>query len=370
MNIKFFKNIFKQILPIFFVISLFIFSSSKVLAQKESSIYLFYGTGCPHCSQVDEFFTENDFYQKYQIEKKEIYFDRENALLFNQLLDLKQIPDNKRGVPLLLIGDKVFVGDTPIINNFQIEADKLSTISANTNDQNIIPPSENDQSLTLTTVAVISASIVDAVNPCAFAVLIILMTTILASKDHKKALKSGIAFASSIFISYFLMGLGLYKALEVGGLSRIFFSIIGWLAIILGLFNLKDYFWYGKGFLMEVPMSWRPKMKGLINSVTNPIGAFSVGFLVSLFLLPCTSGPYIVILGMLAQKTTQMKAVLYLILYNLIFVSPMIAISWLVYKGFDPKKAENIRQGQLKNLHLIAGIIMILMGIFVLNDWI
>jgi hypothetical protein len=48
----------------------------------------------------------------------------------------------------------------------------------------------------------------------------------------------------------------------------------------------------------------------------------------------------------------------------------MLLITWAVYKGFDPAKAEKMRQKQLKTLHLIAGIIMIIMGIVVLSGWI
>jgi cytochrome c biogenesis protein CcdA len=47
---------------------------------------------------------------------------------------------------------------------------------------------------------------------------------------------------------------------------------------------------------MEVPLAWRPAMHKIIKKATSPIGAFIVGFVVSLFLLPCTSGPYITIL--------------------------------------------------------------------------
>jgi cytochrome c biogenesis protein CcdA len=223
--------------------------------------------------------------------------------------------------------------------------------------------------LDLSIAAVVGASVVDAINPCAFAVLIILMTTILASGGGKKALKSGLAFAASIFVSYFLMGLGLYKALGTGEVSHLFYGLVGWLAILLGLFNLKDYFWYGRGFLMEVPMAWRPKLKGIIQSVASPVGAFGIGFVVSLFLLPCTSGPYIVILGMLAKKAFQTQAIAYLILYNLIFVLPMVLISYAVYRGFDPKKAEKIRQKRLRTLHLIAGLIMLAMGVVILGGW-
>jgi cytochrome c biogenesis protein CcdA/glutaredoxin len=336
-------------------------------SDPEKTIYFFYGRGCPHCATVEEYFEKEDIYERYPVEVKEIYFDRDNAIFFDETLDELGILQKDRGVPLVVIGDKVVVGDKPIIENFVPLADIYMSEKAKTDSNDVSTENTKDINANLTILAVIGASLVDAINPCAFAVLIILMSTILAAGDSKKALRAGFAFAASIFISYFLMGLGLYTALGVGGLSGIFFKIVGWMAIILGLFNLKDYFWYGKGFIMEVPMSWRPRLKKLIGSVTTPVGAFGVGFLVSLFLLPCTSGPYIVILGMLAENVMRTKAVLYLLLYNLIFVSPMLIISYAVYRGFDPKKAEDIRQKRLKTLHLIAGIVLILMGLAIVS---
>lgn len=347
------------------ITSFLFFNFSFDANAQEKQIYYFYGTGCPHCANVDQYFLENGFYKKYPIQKYDVYFDRDASVLYNETLDSLNYPKTSRGVPAIVVGETVFVGDKPIIDGF--EAAAYSYLESG-NVPSSLEVNKSESSLTLP--LVIGASIVDAINPCAFAVLIILMTTVIARGGGRKALKSGVAFSVSIFISYFLMGLGLFKAIELGGFSGGVFKIVGWLAIALGILNLKDYLWYGKGFLMEVPMSWRPKLKSSIQSVTSPMGAFFTGFLVSLFLLPCTSGPYIVILGMLAKNPLDTTALLYLVLYNLIFVAPMIAISVAVYKGFDPKKAETERQKRLKLLHLIAGIIMILMGMFILVGYV
>ncbi len=359
------NTFFRNTLFVFLFTSIFLVHS--VVASQSNTIYFFYGTGCPHCANVEEYFQSENLYEKYHIEKREIYFNRENAVLFNNLLTKLNVPQNERGVPTVVIGDKILMGDTPIIQNFINEAD---TVTGKADKH--IPQGQTDtqlqQGFQLTFLAVVAGAIVDAINPCAFAVLILLMTTILASGNRKKALYSGLAFAVSIFISYYLMGLGLYQALGAGSTARIFYQIVGWLAIILALFNFKDYFWYGKGILMEVPMSWRPRLKKLISSVTNPIGAFFIGFLVSLFLLPCTSGPYIVILGMLAQNTLYFKAIMYLFLYNLIFILPMIFITLAVYAGYSPKRAEEIRQKHLKTLHLIGGIILLMMGLAIVMN--
>lgn len=212
--------------------------------------------------------------------------------------------------------------------------------------------------------AVIGAALADSINPCEFAVLVILLTTILAANGKLKALLAGLAFSLSIYISYFLMGLGLFSAIQATGLSYVFYWIVAILAILVGLFNLKDYLWYGKWFIMEVPISWRPRMKVLIRSVTSVPGAFLIGFVVSLFLLPCTSGPYIVILGLLAKAATRSYAIMLLLLYNLIFILPMILITLGIYFGFTTtEQAEEWRRRKLKFLHLITGIIILLLGV-------
>ncbi len=217
----------------------------------------------------------------------------------------------------------------------------------------------------------LSGAAVDAINPCAFAVLIILITGILGSGGRQRALYAGLAFSLSIFISYYLMGLGIFSAVEAAGFTHGLYIAVAVLAIVIGLFNLKDYLWYGKWFVMEVPLSWRPRLKQLIGGVTSIPGAFLIGFVVSLFLLPCTSGPYIVILGLLAKTETRTAAMLWLVLYNIIFIVPMIAITAAVYFGLTTaQKAETWRTSHLHILHLIAGAVILLLGVgMLLSLW-
>ncbi len=118
---------------------------------------------------------------------------------------------------------------------------------------------------------------------------------------------------------------------------------------------------------MEVSLNWRPALKRIIQRVTSVPGAFFVGFVVSLFLLPCTSGPYIVILGLLASTTTRTSALAWLLLYNAIFITPMLAITGAVYFGLTTAEgAEEWRTRHLKLLHLIAGTIILSLGIAIL----
>lgn len=343
-------------ITIFLLAPLLFALAGPLNAQADGQATLFYGEGCPHCAQVEDYLKQHGL--EDSIQEKEIYHNPQNAQEFNQICDEARIDLMDRGVPFLYTdsGD-CLVGDSQIISYFKSQTENGAVSGA----QNEKPETKN-----LTILILTGAALVDAINPCAFAVLLILITTVLASGNKKRALASGLAFSASIFISYFLMGLGLYSVVASIKTAQLFIKTIAVLAIIIGLFNLKDFFWYGKGFLMEVPMSWRPRLKKIISSVISPPGAFLIGFLVSLFLLPCTSGPYIVIIGMLGQKATYARAVWLLLLYNLIFILPMIAISLLAYFGMDVKKAEEKRIKNLRILHLIAGLIMLAMGAYLL----
>src|SRR4030043_60947 len=353
-------NLIKSLAVLIFIFTFF-FPAKAAAEIKKDAIYYFWGQGCPHCAQVDALFEEEGLYDKYPIEKKEIYFSRENATLLNEYYDKYDVPLEARGVPAVFIGDNYLIGELDIPNQFEDLADRFVkdqsgvaevkpevTKGAERRESQEATASATKKGSSLLYPTVIAGALADSVNPCEFAVLILLLTAILATGSPRRALHAGLLFSLSIFISYLLMGLGLYKALTWGNLPRVFLTFIGALAIILGIFNLKDFFWYGKGgFIMEVPMSWRPRLKALIARATSRIGAFFIGFLVSLFLLPCTSGPYIIVLGMLSQKTFFTQALAYLVLYNLIFILPMILITLAVYKGFSLKQAEEFRQNRL-----------------------
>ncbi|MCA9486124.1 MAG: cytochrome c biogenesis protein [Nanoarchaeota archaeon] len=362
------KNTISKFILSVSTLLLLLFSLTSSYAQTTDDntipLYIFYGQGCSHCEKALEFLqTEKELYPNLLISKHEVYFNATERELLENLS--KAYGKELGGVPTIFINDEVIIGFSDSIAKTidkKIKDCSEKGCESPLNKKNI----EQDNTLTkdLTIPAVILAALVDAINPCAFAVLILLMSTVLISRNRKKALLSGFAFSASIFISYFLMGLGLYSAIQAAGLSHSFYFVVAILAIIIGLFNLKDYLWYGKWFVMEVPRKWRPKMKSLIQGVTSIPGAFGIGFLVSMFLLPCTSGPYIVILGLLAKSTTQNYAILLLLLYNFIFVLPMILITLGIYFGYTTTdKAEKLRKNRLRTLHLIAGIIILLLGV-------
>lgn len=345
----------------------FLLRAPAAAADTSKTIYFYYGTGCSHCAKVESYFDRINAYAKYHIENREVYFDNNNAAAFAAAMDALGVPASERGVPTVIIGDKVLTGDEPIINGFVDAADTYMAGDTAKESTSSEIKSTTSGRTSLSTWVIVSAAAVDAVNPCAFAVLLVLLSTVLAQKQsRRRVIASGTVFSLVIFASYLMMGLGLYKALTLGGATSVFTTVVGILAIALGLFNLKDWLWYGKTAPMEVPMSWRPKMIGIIKRVTSPAGAGVAALFVSLFLLPCTSGPYIVVLGLLANNPLDAQLMWYLVLYNFVFILPMLLITWLVAFGLSTETLSRLREKHIAKLHLIAGLLLIGLGIFVL----
>ncbi|MBR9703799.1 hypothetical protein GOV12_00170, partial [Candidatus Pacearchaeota archaeon] len=184
----------------------------------------------------------------------------------------------------------------------------------------------------------------------------------------------GAAFTLAVFIGYFFYGLiiiQLFKSfIEFTSIIYPYLTkILAILAILLGIFNIKDFINYKPGGLAtEMPVKIRPGLKQLIKKITSPKGAFFIGILVTLFLLPCTIGPYIIAGGSLSALS-MIKTIPYLILYNLIFILPMIAITFIVYAGVSTtERVSAWKERNIKIIHLITGMILIGLGIAILTN--
>jgi len=222
----------------------------------------------------------------------------------------------------------------------------------------------------LTLAKILSLAAVDAVNPCALAVLSLMLIGIITYNPRNKmnVLFAGIAFTASVFVVYLFYGLVIIKFFQlIQALTVIrlkLYKILAGVAIFLGILNIKDFIRYKPGsFATEMPMSLRPRVKKIISGVTSPKAAIIVGAFVTIFLLPCTIGPYVIAGGILSVFEL-VKTIPWLLIYNLVFVSPMLAITVIVYVGIA--RIENVSKWKEKNiryLHLIAGSIILCLGI-------
>jgi cytochrome c biogenesis protein CcdA len=221
-------------------------------------------------------------------------------------------------------------------------------------------------------------ALVNSVNPCQIAMLVLVLVTILTQNQNKrrKILFSGLAFISAVYLGYLFYGIVLVQlfqtftaALRQGSVYiKYAFST---LAMIIGALQIKDFFFYKKGSLgTEMPIWMRPKAKRIIEKITSPLGAFITGFIITIFLSPCTMAPLLVATQTLS-KLGLLGALPWLLYFNLIEVLPLIIITFIVYKGSS--SAEDIARWKERNVrkfHMIAGLLLLAVGVSMLMNWI
>lgn len=216
----------------------------------------------------------------------------------------------------------------------------------------------------LTLVIVLSAAIIDSINPCAIGVLLFLSSVLLrVSTDKKILLTLGMTYITTIFVIYTLSGIGLIwfqHTLIERGFAEIIGTIVGVAVITLGLIEIKDFFWYGKGISLEIAPAYKEKLTRMATKISW-FGIISIGGFVAMVELPCTGGPYLAVTAMLA-KSFDMQAFIYLVIYNFIFVLPLLVILILLYYGTSTTKLKLWRQKNRKWMNLSTGLLMISLG--------
>jgi len=213
---------------------------------------------------------------------------------------------------------------------------------------------------------VLGAGLIDGINPCAFAVLIFLISYLTrVAKEKKRIILTGIIYVASVYVTYLLIGLSLLSVIQLPNISSTIYLVAGFIAIITGALNIKDFFYYGQGLTLRIPTSQKSRIKAWVTKGSIP-SAIVLGIMVSLFELPCTGSVYLVILALLAQSSTYLTAVSYLLIYNLMFVLPLIIMLSAITLGYNYKKAEEWKDENKDYMKLLSGLLLLLLGIWML----
>lgn len=210
---------------------------------------------------------------------------------------------------------------------------------------------------------VVTTAAIDSINPCAIGVLILMISVVMTSgQSTRRLLLLGSVYISSVFAVYLLAGLGLmvvFKSIPL--VVTEYLSIcVGTLLVLAGIVEIKDYFWYGRWFSLAIPPNAAIRLREY-SSRSTVLGVAFLGAFVSAVELPCTGAPYLAIITILAQYF-DMTAFALLVLYNLIFVFPLIVILILVAMGKNLSDIQNWKQVNKPSMRLAAGVLMIVLG--------
>lgn len=217
---------------------------------------------------------------------------------------------------------------------------------------------------------------VDAFNPCAFFVLLFLLSIMVNAKSRSRMLLVGgifVFFSGFIYFLFMTAWLNIFQLLGAGSDGGMIILAAGCLALIAGAINIKDYF-FTKG---EVTLSMSAenrtsliKRMGKLSNSSN-LGALLIGstvlaILANAYELLCTAGfPMIYTSVLSMHNLPDIERYMYLVLYNIVYVIPL-AIIVIVFSATLGKRKLTEKEGQ--TLKLMSGVMMLGMGIALVID--
>lgn len=231
------------------------------------------------------------------------------------------------------------------------------------------------QSMSLPLLTLVLAG-VDAFNPCAFFVLLFLLSIMVNAKSRSRMLIVGgifVFFSGFIYFLFMTAWLNIFKLLGAGNDGSMIIFAAGCLALIAGVINVKEYF-FSKG---DVSLSMSTQNRGsLIKrmaklSNTSSLGALILGstvlaILANAYELLCTAGfPMIYTSVLSMHNLSDAERYLYLLFYNLVYVVPL-ALIVIVFSATLGKRKLSEKEGQ--TLKLMSGIMMLGMGMALVID--
>lgn len=292
------------------------------LIIEDQCIYFFESDGCHSCAAADQYISGLEAeYPQLDVERFEIH----NATNWALMVSLYQ----SRNITTYSAPPVVFIGNEVLIGEESIKSDLVPLLINNTgyecpSPNATLPPYDPGSSPPLG--IIFSMAFADSLNPCAIAVLLILIMALSAAAG--RVLLTGIAYIAGNFIVYVLIGYGLFTILSQFQLPYYTSKLIGVLAIVIAIYSLFS----------KIPVSQKPRVQKLIDRATSPPIAFLAGGVISAIELPCTGGPYFLATTLMSQyNLSQFEVLGYLLLYNLIFVSPLILILVLHVFSKTPK---------------------------------
>lgn len=226
----------------------------------------------------------------------------------------------------------------------------------------------------ITLPTVILAAAVDGINPCAFTVLLLFITAILAALQagersmaavRARLLSRGGIYIAAIFFTYLGLGVGLLKVLDIFTRSHAPARFGALLAILFGLWMVKDFFLPDWGWRLQAPKRVGTIAREAAEKATLP-ALIVGGFLIGLCTVPCSGAVYLGVLSLLALQPTTLLGYSYLVLYNLIFILPLAAILLLASSRPTLNRLAHWNLHHKEWVRLVLGGGVVVMGLLIL----
>lgn len=364
--------------------------ASAAIAQSEDAkvvVYFFWGDGCPHCEREKPVLAElSRGNARIEVRQFEVWKDRKNAEFFRNVM--RAAGARSVGVPATIVGDRLFFGfgsrteqairdavaaclekkcpdtDTVVAGLGGAREEDAGRVSLPL----LGDVDANKLSLPLFTVII---GALDSFNPCAFFVLLFLLSLLVHARSRLRMLLIGGVFVLFSGLIYFLFMAAWLNIFLVAGRLRSITMAAGGIALAVAAVNIKDFFFFQQGISLSIPEDAKPglfgRMRGLLRSRSFPAmigGAMVLAATANAYELLCTAGfPMVYARVLTLHELTRTQYYLYLVLYNLVYVLPLAVIVAVLTATLGARK---LTQWQGRQLKLVSGVMMLLLGLLLL----
>jgi len=231
----------------------------------------------------------------------------------------------------------------------------------------------NTSSLSLPVLTIV-LGVLDSFNPCSFFILIFLLNLLIYLQSRRRMLFVGSIFIFFSGFFYFLFMFILVNSLLLTNQHINIISLLaGAFAIIIGIINIKDFFFFKKGISLSIPESKKPeifkKMRNLVKTSYLPAiigGTIFLAVTVNFYELLCTLGFPLIFTSRLAfYNLPEIQYFTYIFFYNVVYVIPLIVILLLFVVTLGRKK---LTEWEGRKLKLLSGIMIFSFGLlFIIN---
>ena len=363
------------------------------------TIHYFRADGCPHCEDAGAFFARLAAEEpRIAVRDYEVSRHPENRALFQAALDALGVEEG--GVPFIFVGDWVTLGyHTDTTTGAEIRRQVERCLATGCPDAlaairdgrapAVQPREAGADLLRLPFIGEVDAGALslplltltlaglDAFNPCAFFVLLFLLSMMAHQKSRGRMLAVGgifVLFSGVMYFAFMAAWLNLFQLL--GQLAWVTLAA-GVLAVLVGATNVKDFFRFGHGPSLSIPESRKPdifrRARAILAADNLPAMILATVFLAiaaNFYELLCTAGfPMVYTRILTLGEPSAAMRYLYLALYNLIYVLPLAAIVLVFARTLGARKLSE-REGRL--LKLLSGTMMLELGalLVVAPEWV
>ena len=357
----------------------------KLSVEEKPLLFFFYSSRCPSCRHLKDEVVP-PVLDKYKDKIKVIYLDYLFSENYKKLVEWEEHWQVENKTSVEAFSDAGFVAEEDE-KEFASRLEELIQKTIESEKKEVSPPPPGEDLIFrrfegFTPWVIIGAGFLDGLNPCAFATIVFMVNLLLLlGHSRRRILEIGLTYSITVFVTYLLLGLGLFQFWHVLSAyqtaSRILYLIMALLLLVFAALSIKDAIQYKKkgketDMTLGLPESWRRRINQYLkNSFTEKnlvVAAILSGFVISLLEAGCTGQVYLPTIMYIAGETPdRCQASVYLLPNYAFSILPLLVVFFAIFWGSQSKALVDFARKNIVFSKIALAILFVCLSLLLLK---